>query len=35
MTGFLSLDHDDRGDHVISGCDVEVKDLIFLWSSED
>jgi hypothetical protein len=32
---FLTLDHDDRGDHVISGCNIEEKDIIFLRSSKD
>jgi hypothetical protein len=35
VVGFLTLDHDDYGDHAISGCNIEEKDIIFLRSSKD
>jgi hypothetical protein len=35
MAGFLMLDHNDCGDHVISGRNIEEKDIIFLWSNKD
>jgi hypothetical protein len=35
MAGFLTLDHDDCGDHAISGRNIEEKDIVFLRSSKD
>jgi hypothetical protein len=35
MAGFLMLDHDDYGDHAISGRNIEEKDIVFLRSSKD
>jgi hypothetical protein len=35
VAGFLMLDHDDCGDHTISGCNIEEKDIVFLRSSKD
>jgi hypothetical protein len=35
MAGFLTLDHDDNGDHAISGRNIKEKDIIFLRSSKD
>jgi hypothetical protein len=35
VAGFLMLDHDDCGDHAISGCNIEEKDIVFLRSSKD
>jgi hypothetical protein len=35
IVGFLTLDHDDCGDHVISGHNIEEKDIIFFRSSKD
>jgi hypothetical protein len=35
MAGFLTLDHDDCGDHTVSGGNIEEKDIIFLRSSKD
>jgi hypothetical protein len=35
MGGFLTLDHDDCGDHAISGRNIEKKDIISLRSSKD
>jgi hypothetical protein len=35
MAGFLTLDHDDCGDHTISGHNIEEKDIVFLRSSKD
>jgi hypothetical protein len=35
MAGFLTLDHDNCGDHAISGCNIEKKDIIPLRSSKD
>jgi hypothetical protein len=32
---FLTLDHDDYRDHVISGYNIEEKDIVFLRSSKD
>jgi hypothetical protein len=32
---FLTLDHDDCGDHTISGRNIEEKDIVFLRSSKD
>jgi hypothetical protein len=30
VAGFLTFDHDDCGDHAISGRNVEKKDVVFL-----
>jgi hypothetical protein len=35
MTGFLTLDHDDCGDHAISACNVEKKNVVFLRGCKD
>jgi hypothetical protein len=35
VVGFFTLDHDDCGDHAISGCNIEEKDIVFLRSSKD
>jgi hypothetical protein len=35
VAGFLTLDHDDYGDHAISGRNIEEKDIVFLRSSKD
>jgi hypothetical protein len=35
MVGFLVLDHDDSGDHAISGRNVEKKNVIFLRGCKD
>jgi hypothetical protein len=35
VVGFLTLDHDDYGDHAISGRDIEKKGVISLRSSKD
>jgi hypothetical protein len=35
MAGFLTLDHNDCGDHTDGGCNVEKKDVVFLRSSEN
>jgi hypothetical protein len=35
VAGFLKLNHDDCGDHMISGRNIEEKDIIFLSSSKD
>jgi hypothetical protein len=35
MAGFLTLDHDDCGDHAISGRNIEKKDIVFQRSSKD
>jgi hypothetical protein len=35
MAGFPTLDHDDCRDHVISGRNIEEKDVVFLRSSKD
>jgi hypothetical protein len=35
VAGFLMLDHDDCGDHAISGRNIEEKDIVFLRSSKD
>jgi hypothetical protein len=35
MAGFLMLDHDDCGDHSISGRNIEGKDIVFLRSHKD
>jgi hypothetical protein len=35
VAGFLMLDHDDCRDHVISGRNIEEKDIVFLRSSKD
>jgi hypothetical protein len=35
VAGFLMLDHDDCGDHTISGGNIEEKDIVFLRSSKD
>jgi hypothetical protein len=35
VTMFLTLDHDDCGDHVIGGLNVEKKDIIFLRACKD
>jgi hypothetical protein len=35
VAGFLTLDHDDCGDHVISGRNIEGRDIVFLRSSKD
>jgi hypothetical protein len=32
---FLTLDHDDCGDHAISGCNIEKKNVIFLRGCKD
>jgi hypothetical protein len=32
---FLTLDHDNCGDHAISGRNIEKKDIVFLRSSKD
>jgi hypothetical protein len=32
---FLTLDHDDSRDHMISGRNIEEKDVVFLRSSKD
>jgi hypothetical protein len=35
VAGFLMLDHDDYGDHAISGRNIEKKDIVFLRSNKD
>jgi hypothetical protein len=35
MARFLALDHDDCGDHTISGRNIEKKDVVSLRSSKD
>jgi hypothetical protein len=35
MARFLTLNHDDCGDHMISGRNIEERDIIFLRSSKD
>jgi hypothetical protein len=35
MAGFLTLDHDDCGDHTIGGRNVEKKNVIFLRGCKD
>jgi hypothetical protein len=35
VVGFITLDHDDCGDHTISGRNLEEKDIVFLRSSKD
>jgi hypothetical protein len=35
MAGLLTLDHDDYGDHAISGRNVEKKNVIFLRGYKD
>jgi hypothetical protein len=35
VVGFLTLDHDDCGDHAISGCNVEEKNVVFLRGCKD
>jgi hypothetical protein len=35
MVGFLTLDHDDCGDHAISGHNVEKKNVVFLRGYKD
>jgi hypothetical protein len=35
VAGFLTLDHDDCGDHVIGGCNVEKKNVVFLRGCKD
>jgi hypothetical protein len=35
VAGFLTLDHDDYGDHAISGCNVEEKNVVFLRGCKD
>jgi hypothetical protein len=35
VAGFLTLDHDDCRYHVISGRNIEEKDIVFLRSSKD
>jgi hypothetical protein len=35
VAGFLTLDHDDCGDHAIGGRNVEKKNIIFLRGCKD
>jgi hypothetical protein len=35
VAGFLTLDHNDCGDHAVGGRNVEKKDVVFLRSSKD
>jgi hypothetical protein len=35
IAGFLTLDHDDCGDHAISGRNVEKKNIVFLKGCKD
>jgi hypothetical protein len=35
VAGFLTLDHDDCGDHTISGRNVEKKNVVFLRGCKD
>jgi hypothetical protein len=35
IAGFLTLDHDDCGDHAISGRNVEKKNIVFLKGYKD
>jgi hypothetical protein len=35
LAGFLTLDHDDCGDHAIGGRNVEKKNVIFLGGCKD
>jgi hypothetical protein len=35
VAGFLTLDHDNCGDHVISGRNVEKKNIVFLRGCKD
>jgi hypothetical protein len=35
VAGFLTLDHDDCGDNVISGRNIEERDIVFLRTSKD
>jgi hypothetical protein len=35
VAGFLTLDHDDCGDHAISSCNVEEKNVVFLRGYKD
>jgi hypothetical protein len=35
MVGLLTLDHDDCGDHAISGHNVEKKNVVFLRGYKD
>jgi hypothetical protein len=35
MAGFLTLDHDNYGDHTIGGRNIEKKNVIFLRGCKD
>jgi hypothetical protein len=35
VAGFRTLDHNDCGDHAISGCNIEKKDVVSLRSCKD
>jgi hypothetical protein len=35
MAGFLTLNHDDCGDHMIGGRNVEKKNVVFLRGCKD
>jgi hypothetical protein len=35
VVGFLTLDHNECGDHTISGRNIEEKDIVFLRSNKD